>query len=302
MCYYKEKMKIVRLKGIYIMADLFPRTTVGGVSMPRMLMGINWLFGWSHTGPAADAGIKAKYQKPEDFLPVFQAYLDRGIDAIMGPLSNHPLGLSAVRYAEEKLGKKIIIIDTPTLNVDDTPEGRREAAEAVKRSKDCGATFSLIFHASAEALVNKNKQEIPRLPDYLYMIREQGLIPGLSAHMPELITYSDANNYDVETYIQIFNCMGFLMQVEIESVARIIHNAKKPVMTIKPMAAGRCTPYVGLTFAWNAIRPCDMVTVGAGSALEVEEDVEISLAAIEHRFPNLGARSSPVKQSILGHK
>ena len=45
-----------------------------------------------------------------------------------------------------------------------------------------------------------------------------------------------------------------------------------------------------------------MVTVGAGSALEVEEDVEISLAALEHRFPSLGARSSPVKQEILGHK
>lgn len=284
------------------MADLFPRTTVGGVSMPRMIMGINWLLGWSHTGAAADAGIKEKYRKPEDFLPVFKAYLDRGVDAIMGPLSRNELGLSAVKYAEQKLGKKIIIIDTPSLNVDDTPEARREAEAAIKRSKESGATFSLVFHASAEALVNKNKQEIPRLPDYLYMIREQGLIPGLSAHMPELVTYSDANNYDVETYIQIFNCMGFLMQVEIESVARIIHNAKKPVMTIKPMAAGRCTPYVGLTFSWNAIRPCDMVTVGAGSALEVEEDVEISLAALEHRFPNLGARSSPVKQGILGHK
>ena len=284
------------------MADLFPRTTVGGVSMPRMIMGINWLLGWSHTGAAADAGIREKYQKPEDFLPVFKAYLDRGVDAIMGPLSRNELGLSAVKYAEQKLGKKIIIIDTPSLNVDDTPEARREAEAAIKRSKESGATFSLVFHASAEALVNKNKREIPRLPDYLYMIREQGLIPGLSAHMPELVTYSDANGYDVETYIQIFNCMGFLMQVEIESVARIIHNAKKPVMTIKPMAAGRCTPYVGLTFSWNAIRPCDMVTVGAGSALEVEEDVEISLAALEHRFPNLGARSSPVKQGILGHK
>ena len=284
------------------MADLFPRTTVGGVSMPRMIMGINWLLGWSHTGAAADAGIREKYQKPEDFLPVFKAYLDRGVDAIMGPLSSHKLGLEAVRYAEDKLGKKIIIIDTPSLNVDDTPEARREAEATIKRSKESGATFSLVVHASAEALVNKNKREIPRLPDYLYMIREQGLIPGLSAHMPELVTYSDANGYDVETYIQIFNCMGFLMQVEIESVARIIHNAKKPVMTIKPMAAGRCTPYVGLTFNWNAIRPCDMVTVGAGSALEVEEDIEISLAALEHRFPNLEARHSPVKQSILGHK
>lgn len=284
------------------MSDLFPRTTVGGVSMPRMLMGTNWLLGWSHTGAAADEGIKEKFREPADFLPVFKAYLDRGIDAVMGPLSNHELGLAAVRYAEEKLGKKIIIIDTPGINVDDTHEARREAQAVIKKSKESGATFCLIHHVSAEQLVNKNLKQIPRLPDYLSMIREEGLIPGLSAHMPELITYSDANGYDVETYIQIFNCMGFLMQVEVESVARIIHNAKKPVMTIKPMAAGRCTPYVGLTFNWNAIRDCDMITVGAGSQLEVEEDVEISLAALEHRFPNLGSRSSPVKQHILGHK
>ena len=44
--------------------------------------------------------------------------------------------------------------------------------------------------------------------------------------MPELIVYSDRNGYDVQTYIQIYNCAGFLMQVEIEAVARIIHEAK----------------------------------------------------------------------------
>jgi len=284
------------------MADLFPRTNVGGVSVPRMIMGINWLFGYSHTGPAADAGIREKYQKPEDFLPVFKAYLDRGVDAIMGPISTTKRGYDAIKYAEEKLGKKIIIIDTPNLNVDDTPEARAEARQAIKRSAEIGSTFSLVFHSAVEQLVNKNLKQIPRLSDYLYMIREEGMIPGLSAHMPEIVTYSDANEYDVETYIQIFNCMGFLMQVEIESVARIIHNAKKPVMTIKPMAAGRCTPYVGLTFSFNAIRDCDMVTVGAGSALEAEEDIEIALAALEHRYPNIGARSSPVKQDVLGHK
>ena len=59
------------------------------------------------------------------------------------------------------------------------------------------------------------------------------------------------------------------------------------------MAAGRCTPCVGLTFSWNATRPQDMVTLGAFSPQEVEEDVEISLAAIEHRFPDLEKRSSP---------
>ena len=62
-------------------------------------------------------------------------------------------------------------------------------------------------------------------------------------------------------------------------MARIIHAAKHPVMTIKPMAAGRCTPYVGLTFSWNAIRDCDMVTVGTNSAREAAEDIEIGEAA-----------------------
>ena len=78
-------------------------------------------------------------------------------------------------------------------------------------------------------------------------------------------------------------------------MARIIHNAKHPVMTIKPMAAGRTAPFVGLTFNWNVIRPCDMITVGAGSPLEAEEDIEISLAALEHRMPVLEGRSSPAK-------
>ena len=138
-----------------------------------------------------------------------------------------------------------------------------------------------------------------RLPDYLKMIRDRGMIPGLSAHMPELILYSDLNGYDVETYIQIYNCMGFMMQVEIESVNKIIWEAKKPVMTIKSMAAGRCSPFVGITFSFSTLRPCDMVTVGAMTADEVHEDVEIGMAAIERRRPDLEGRNSPNKTDII---
>ena len=44
------------------------------------------------------------------------------------------------------------------------------------------------------------------------MIRDHGST-GLSAHMPELIIYSDENEYDVQTHVQLYNCMGFLMQM-----------------------------------------------------------------------------------------
>ena len=279
----------------------FPRTEVAGISLPRMLIGTNWMLGWSHKTPAYDNMIKTKFATSEDFFPVIEAFMGYGIDAIMGVFGNVPHSADALKYAQDKTGKELIIIDTPIINVDDTPEARKEAEQTIKNCAKIGAKFCFPHHSSAEKLVDKNKGEIKRIDDYTKMIRDAGMIPGLSAHMPELIIYSDANGYDVETYIQIFNCMGFLMQIEIETIASIIHSAKKPVMTIKPMAAGRVTPYVGLTFNWHALRPVDMIAVGCFNAEEVHEDVEISFAALENRFPDLEKRSSPNKnQAAFG--
>ena len=281
----------------------FPRTMVAGVSLSRMIIGTNWILGWSHRSPAADRQIKNRFPGGSEVFPLLKAFLDEGVDTIMGPLQQERVMQEAVREAQDRTGKKMILIDTPIINVDDSEAARREARATIRRSRDCGATFCLLHHSSVEQLVNKNLHQIIRLDDYTDMIRQEGMIPGLSAHMPELITYSDDNGYDVETYIQIYNCMGFMMQVEIETVASIIHHAKKPVMTIKPMAAGRTTPYVGLNFSWNTIRPCDMVTVGCTHPDEATEDIEISLAALEHRFPEIGKRASPNQnQDAFGNK
>lgn len=278
------------------MEKLFPRTEVGGISLSRMIIGTNWLLGWSHTSQSADRMIRKRYDSVEAFCPVLETYLAHGIDTVMAPFALSPDLIRAVKETEQKTGRGIIMVDTPAIDVGDSAAARKEAEATIRTSAKNGAKLCLIHHTSVEKLVNKEKRQIPRLDDYTAMIREAGMVPGLSAHMPEIPVYCDSNGYDVQTYIQIFNCMGFLMQVEIETVAANIHAAKKPVMTIKSMAAGRCTPYVGLTFSWNAIRPCDMVTVGAFSAEEAEEDIEISLAALEHRFPCIGKRSSPVKE------
>ena len=283
------------------MLPQFPRTAVDGISLSRMIIGTNWLLGWSHTSVSADQMIKQRYDSCEKFKPVLETYLAHGVDTIMVPFAASPELVRAIKETEQKCGRELIMVDTPWVNVTDTPEGRREAEQTIRESKERGAKICLIHHAFAEQLVNKNLGQIVRLDDYTKMIRDAGMVPGLSAHMPEMVVYSDQNGYDVQTYIQIFNCMGFLMQVEIETVASIIQNAKKPVMTIKPMAAGRVSPFVGLTFNWNVIRPQDMITVGAFTADEAEEDIEISLAAIEHRFPNLEKRSSPVQdQAAFG--
>ena len=279
----------------------FPRVDVAGKSLSRMIIGTNWLAGWSHRSPSQDRMIKETYKEVEPLVEVFSAYMENGVDTVMSLFSQLPVLVEAVKRTEEKFNKPMIIIDTPIINVSDSQEARQEAKDMIKRSKDLGATFCLPHHSSVEELVDKNARQIRRIGDYTNMIREYDMIPGLSAHMPELIIYSDENNYDVQTYIQIYNCLGFLMQIEIETIANIIHNAKKPVMTIKPLAAGRVTPYVGLNFSWATLRPCDMVTVGSFRPDEVYENIEISKAAFEGRFPQLEKRASPnQKQATQG--
>ena len=284
----------------------FPRTMVAGISLPRMLIGSNWMLGYSHRTPSADAMIKARYSTKEAVCDTISAYLEYGIDAMMAPfvgddLKPNQVLMDGIHMAEDKMGRQVILIDTPWFDVSDTDEGREKAAKKIEAVAKNGASFCLIHHGSAEKLVCKLDGTINRLQDYTKMIRQSGMVPGLSAHMPELILYSDAHpEYDVQTYIQIYNCMGFLMQIEVEGVRRIIENAKKPVMAIKSMAAGRCTPYVGITFNYATLRPQDMVTIGAHTPREVHEDVEIALAAIERRFPEMERRATPNKTAVLG--
>lgn len=243
--------------------------------------------------------IRERHHSPESSAAIFETFMNEGVNAVLGLFGTDPNLRKAVDLAQEKTGKEMIIIDEPILNMDDTPMARHEAELEIKECARRGAKFCLPLHSCIEQLVNKNTETMDRLPDYLKMIRDAGMIPGLSAHMPEVIQYADKNEYDVETYIQIFNCMGFLMQVEIESVAKIIHAAKKPVLTIKPCAAGRTTPYVGLNFCYNTIRPQDMVAIGCFNTNEALEDMEYARAAIERRLPDVSHRNSPLSTSVI---
>lgn len=279
--------------------DKFPTTTVAGIKLPRLVIGCNWISGFSHQTPAKDQLIRQKHSSPESVADIFTVFLNEGINAVLGLFGVDEDLKDAVKLAEQRTGREMIIMDTVVLNVDNTAMARKEAENEIKESARRGAKFCLPLHSCVEQLLNKNTETIDRLPDYLEMIREAGMIPGLSAHMPEVIQYTDANHYDVETYIQLYNCMGFLMQVEIESVAKIIHNARKPVITIKPCAAGRVTPYVGLNFSYNTIRDQDMVCIGCFNAHEAVEDIEYARAAIERRIPCIEARDSPLNTGVI---
>ncbi|GAG02576.1 unnamed protein product [marine sediment metagenome] len=129
------------------------------------------------------------------------------------------------------------------------------------------------------------------------MIRDRGMLPGLSTHMPETIIYADESGLDVETYISIYNAAGFLMHLEVDWVHRIIWNAKHPVIAIKPMAAGRLLPLVGLAFVWATVRDTDMVAVGTSTPDEAREVIEFSRSILERRSDRVELQKTRSKQT-----
>jgi hypothetical protein len=275
--------------------DGFPRTMVGGVSMPRMIIGTNWFRGYSHTSAAKDKFI-TDYQSVERVADILCVFLEYGIDAIMG-MAAQPTE-DACKIAEDRTGKRIIRIWTPAFNLLPGGNPDQEPERVFDIAAKMGGTFCLPHQCVTDALVDRRIGVIRDLDIYTRMIRERGMIPGLSTHMPESVKYADNQNADVETYIQLYNAAGFLMQVEVDWVMRIIQNAKKPVMTIKPLAAGRLMPIVGLAYVWNTIRPIDMVTVGTTTCDEARELIDISLDLLSHQMPDYALQTTRSKKSL----
>jgi hypothetical protein len=273
----------------------FPRTLVGGVSLPRLLIGSNWFLGFSHASLAKDQFIK-DYQSRGRLAKILAVFLKSGVDAVMASLSQHLE--DAIRAAEDRAGRRMIRILTPSFNI--LPGGPRESEPEVvlDRCKELGATFCLPHQMVTDALLDRMHGVIRDIDRYTQMIREREMIPGLSTHMPETVVIADRTGADVETYIQIYNAAGFLMQVEADWVMRIIREAKKPVMTIKPLAAGRLLPVVGLAFVWNTIRDQDMVTVGVTTPDEAREVIEISLDLLDRRIPAYDLQKTRSKKSL----
>lgn len=273
----------------------FPRTEVGGISLSRLLMGTNWFLGYSHTSKAKDRFIKS-YQTRRNIADILTVFMSAGVDAIMG--MPEPILRDAIADAQDRTGREAKLILTPLFNILPGGPPEDEPERVFDRCKELGATFCMPHQCVTDRLIDRMHNSIRDMDRYTGMIRERDMIPGLSTHMPEAVTISDATGADVETYIQLYNAAGFLMQVEADWVMRIIKNAKKPVMTIKPLAAGRLLPPVGLAFVWNTIRDQDMVTIGTTTPDEAKEVIDLSLDFLNRRLPDNELQTTRSKKSL----
>ncbi len=281
--------------------NVFPRTEVGGLPVSRMIIGTNWFAGFSHATKAKDDYIVEHIGNYKTVADILEVFFKNGVDTLMGSIQL-PCIQDGIREAQQRTGVKAIIIGTPGITTGpETPAKGFDIGE-VERVLDeqvkLGANICMPHQGVTDNMVDRCTRTVRKMETVCRMIRERGMIPGLSTHMPESIVYADESGLDVESYISIYNSMGFLMQLEVDWTAQIIRNAKKPVMTIKPMAAGQLRPFQGLTFVWNTIRDQDMVTVGTMSPKEAAECIELSLNILDNRNTALQLQETRSKASV----
>ena len=177
---------------------------------------------------------------------IIEVFFKAGVDTIMCPHTKTCIP-DAIREAEQRTGVKAIVVSTPSFTTNprtlvegfDLDEAARILDEEIKK----GVTICMPHTSTTDVMLDKCTRQVRRMDVLCRMIRERNMVPGLSTHIPETVVFADESGLDVETYIQPFNLMGYLMQLEVDWVGRIIQKANKPVMTIKTMG-GRADPAV----------------------------------------------------------
>jgi len=275
---------------------MFPRTQIENLSVSRLMIGTNWFLGFSHTSKAQDRMIRETVDAKR-VADILEVAMNAGVDTLYG-MRPEPKLIEGVAEAEQRTGRKCILISIPSFPTVGDAASLGEVERIVDEYAALGVSICMPHQATTDAFVNHRTRSLAGIEPILAAIRARGMLPGLSTHMPETPIYADNTGLDVATYIQIYNAAGFLMQIEVDWVQRMIWNAKKPVITIKPLAAGRLPPLVGLAFSWATLRPIDMVCVGVMTPYEVEEVIELSLSILEHRAPRVELQESRSKASL----
>lgn len=281
--------------------NAFPRTVVGGVSVSRMIIGTNWFLGFTHSTKSQSEYIQRTVTNRKSIAGIIEVFLRAGVDTIMCPHIATVIP-EAIKDAQDRVGRPVIIVSTPMFTTTPTtPQDgfdMGEVARILDGEVAKGVTFCMPHMGTTDKMLDKCSRTLRQMDVLSAHIRQRGMIPGLSTHAPETVIYADETGLDVETYIQPLNLAGFLMQVEVDWIVSVIRKAAKPVMTIKPMAAGQVRPFQALTFVWNVIRQQDMVTVGTASPEEAAELIELSLGILQNRGQVTAAGSAPVEDPL----
>lgn len=241
-----------------------PMVDIEGVKVPKLLIGINSLLGWSHTSLGRDKWIR-RYYTARRVANVFERCIELGVHGVLGPV--WPRLIKAIRIAEKQTGQRMVFVSTTIGDPKDTEK-------QLEMLKDLYSPVCCLHGGWTDNWPVQNGRLVG-FEKCLQMIRDAGLVPGVACHNGERLRMVDEGDYDVSVFATPVNKLGFYMSPTAKSILDLVRRTKKKVIAIKPLASGRFDE--GKIPEWLewvlSQKGVSAICVGFMSREEAEEDI-----------------------------
>lgn len=261
-------------------APLLPTAKFGKADITRLIVGSNPFYGYSHFNRTMDTLMREFYTQDKR-LEVLRGAERNGINAWQVHYNDQPLA-DYLRYREE--GGKMHLILLADFDLIKNPQ---MMPDVVAKMKPLG-----IAHHGNRTDERFRAGEKGKVKDFCKMVRDSGVMVGVSAHNPAVIDTIESENWDVDYYQACLYRVSrtveesreefreaplgeTFMEKDPERMCKMIRATKKPCLAFKVFGAGRTsnTPESvesSLRFALTHIKPTDAIIVGTYAKLQDE--------------------------------
>jgi hypothetical protein len=248
-----------------------PKVKFGKHEITRLIVGSNPFYGYSHFNRILDQCMRDYYTQDRK-MEVLHACERNGIGTWQLHYNDQPIA-DFKRYREE--GGKMQLILLADFDLMKNPKLLPEVAKL--------GPLGIGHHGNRtdEAFREGRKQQVR---DYLKMVRDAGVMVGLSTHNPAVIDTVESEDWDIDYYQACLYRVSrsreearaefreaplgeSFMENDPERMCKMIRQTKKPCLAFKVFGAGRniSSPAVverAFRFAFENIKPGDAVIIG----------------------------------------
>jgi hypothetical protein len=250
---------------------LLPLVKFGKTEITRLIIGSNPFYGYSHFNRILDAAMR-EYYTPERRVEVLLSCERRGINSWQLHYNDQPReDLKHYRAAGGKMNL-ILLADFELMT---NPALLPEIAKL--------GPLGIAHHGNRTDERFRNGEK-GKVKDFLKMVRDTGVMVGLSTHNPNVIDCVESENWDIDYYQACLYRVSrtaeearaefkeapigeTYMEKDPERMCRMIRQTKKPCLAFKLFGAGRTVNSrqqieSAFKFALTNIKPTDAVIVG----------------------------------------
>jgi hypothetical protein len=268
-------------------APMLPTVKFGKADITRLIIGSNPFYGYSHFNRILDAHMREFYTQ-EKKIEVLKNAERNGIGTWQMHYNDQPLA-DFLRYREE--GGKMNLILLADFELMKNP---KMMPDVVAKMKPLG-----VGHHGNRTDERFRSGEKWKVKEFCKIVRDTGVMVGVSAHNPAVFDTIESENWDVD-YFQ--TCLYRVsrtveeareefreapigetyMEKDPERMCKMIRATKKPCLAFKVFGAGRTinsTEAVekAIRFAYTNIKPTDAVIIGTYPKFkdEMKENAEL---------------------------